>query len=64
MELLLQEKAKLAEENSRLLRENTGLQVCAPPRPAALDCLPECAGVAHRRACVRVPWGRSCLTLR
>ncbi len=29
MEVLLTEKAKLAQENARLLRENTGLQVMA-----------------------------------
>jgi hypothetical protein len=48
MEALLTEKAKLASENARLLRENTGLQVDALPCwPACLLLSCFCVGVAH-----------------
>ena len=56
MELLLTEKSKLAEENARLLRENTGLQVRAlgGAQPAPL---PLSAGSQRALPCW---WHRSC----
>jgi hypothetical protein len=36
LQALLTEKAHLAQENARLARENTGLQVTAVPRKCSL----------------------------